>query len=48
MSIIEILASHAGARLEAVAAERAAAFARDAVDPAPAGDAGADAGGVGG
>ena len=28
--VVEVLASHAGARLEAVAAERAAAFARDA------------------
>lgn len=48
--VIEILASHAGARLEAVAAERAAAFARDAASPAPAGDAsaGTDASGVGG
>lgn len=48
--VIEILASHAGARLEAVAAERAAAFARDAVGPAPVGDAsaGTDASGVGG
>ena len=33
--VIEILARHAGSRLEAVAAERAAAFARDAVAPAP-------------
>ena len=32
--VVEILASHAGARLEALSAERAAAFARDAVAPA--------------
>ena len=31
--VVEILASHAGARLEALAAERAAAFARNAVAP---------------
>ena len=31
--IVEIVASHAGSRLEALAAERAAAFARDAVAP---------------
>lgn len=36
MPVIEVLASHAGARLEAVAAERAAAFARDAVANTPA------------
>ena len=43
IAVIEILASHAGSRLEALAAERAAAFARNAVAAAPsAGDATAD------
>jgi len=32
---IEILARHAGSRLEALAAEQAAALARDAVPPRP-------------
>lgn len=42
MPVVEVLASHAGARLEAVAAERAAAFARDAAAMTPAeGDASA-------
>ena len=47
--VIEILARHAGARLEAVAAERAAAFARNAVAPArAAGDASGGTAGVAG
>lgn len=37
--VIEILASHAGSRLEAVAAERAAAFARQVAPEAPGADA---------
>ena len=39
---IELLARHAGSRLEALAAERAAAFARDVVPPRPGVDAAGD------
>ncbi len=43
---IELLARHAGSRLEALSAERAAAFARDAVSLAPGADSTADGAGA--
>lgn len=43
---IELIARHARSRLEALSAERAAAFARDAVSPAPEADTDSDAAGA--